>query len=182
MTTALVIVDLQNDFCEGGALGVEGGADIAKRVNELPARFDLVVATKDHHVDPGDHFADEPDFVDAWPPHCVAGTEGAEWHPDFDPAPVRATFHKGQFAAAYSAFEGSHADTSETLEAYLRAHDVKEVTIVGLATDYCVVATALDAHRAGFATIVDTNYCAGVSAERSRAAIAKMRAEGITVR
>lgn len=184
MTKALLVVDLQNDFCAGGSLPVEDGHLVAERINELPAHFDVVVATMDFHVDPGGHFSPEPDYLDTWPRHCVAHTRGAELHEAFDAAPVEAVFYEGARAAAYSGFEGRRdpeQESGETLEEYLRAHAVTDVTIVGVATDHCVVATALDAHRAGFRTHVDTRYCAGVAPDTTRDAITRMRAAGIEV-
>ena len=120
MTRALIVVDVQNDFCEGGSLAVAGGADVAFRINGLvhawheaeprDREYAAVVATRDHHIDPGEHFSDEPDFVDSWPHHCVVGTEGAAFHPNLDPQPFDAVFLKGEHAAAYSGFEGKDAD------------------------------------------------------------------------
>jgi nicotinamidase/pyrazinamidase len=185
MTRALIIVDLQNDFCAGGSLALAEGHVAAERINELPQQFDVVVATKDFHIDPGEHFSPEPDYLDTWPHHCVANTPGAEWHPAFDAQPVQAVFYKGAREAAYSGFEGvtdPEQVHGETLEQYLRAHDVDDVTIVGIATDHCVVETALDARRAGFRTAVDTHYCAGVLAETTIAAIERMRDAGVEVR
>lgn len=178
---ALIIVDVQNDFCEGGSLAVTGGSAVAQSINGLlagPHGYDHVVATKDHHIDPGDHFADEPDFVDSWPPHCVAGTPGADFHPDLDTAPIEAVFHKGQFAAAYSGFEGVHAD-DHALTDWLRDRGVDEVDVVGIATDYCVLATALDAVRAGFTTRVLTDLTAGVAPDSTAAALDEMRGAGV---
>ena len=110
MSRALIIVDVQNDFCEGGALPVEGGAAVAGAISEYVeahhGQFDHIVATQDWHIDPGAHFSESPDFKDSWPPHCVAGSPGAELHPDLDTEHVQAYFHKGQYAAAYSGFEG----------------------------------------------------------------------------
>jgi nicotinamidase/pyrazinamidase len=182
---ALIIVDLQNDFCEGGSLAVADGHVVAERINELPARFDVVVASKDFHVDPGEHFSPEPDYLDTWPHHCVAHTPGADWHPAFDETPVEAVFYKGAREAAYSAFEGvtdPEQVGGDTLEDYLRANDVEDLTIVGIATDHCVVSTALDALRAGFRTHVETRYCAGVLPETTRDAITRMRDAGVEVR
>lgn len=183
---ALIIVDVQNDFCEGGALAVTGGAAVAQRVSDLLARphgYDHVVATKDHHVDPGDHFSDSPDFVDSWPPHCVAGTPGAEFHPVLDTAPIEAVFHKGQFAAAYSGFEGvsAHDEEGDGLTDWLKARGVDEVDVVGIATDYCVRATALDAARAGFRTRVLTDLTAGVAPDSTAAALDDMHSAGVHV-
>jgi nicotinamidase/pyrazinamidase len=127
MSNALIIVDVQNDFCEGGSLAVAGGAGVAAGISRLlaaePDRWDHVVATKDYHVDPGAHFGNPPDFVDSWPRHCVVGTPGSEFHPDLETGRVEAIFHKGEHAAAYSGFEG-HADDGECLADWLRRRGV----------------------------------------------------------
>ena len=127
MSRALVVVDVQKDFCEGGSLAVSGGAAVAERVARLVAEggYDLVVATKDHHIDPGAHFSDQPDYVDSWPPHCVVGTDGVAFHPNLDPQPFDAIFLKGEHAAAYSGFEGK-ATSGDGLEGWLRERDVAE--------------------------------------------------------
>ena len=178
---ALIVTDVQNDFCEGGSLAVMGGRETARRITELLAEehFDVIVATKDTHVDPGAHFSDAPDYVDTWPHHCVAGTHGAEFHPDLH-GEFDAVFEKGQYAAAYSGFEGL-TDGRESLEQFLRDRGVTRVTVVGIATDHCVRLTALDAVRAGFETIVDTRYTAGVLPETTRAALEEMRAAGVAI-
>ena len=105
---ALIIVDVQRDFCEGGSLAVDGGAEVAQKITDLLVEhdYDHVVATKDHHIDPGDHFSDNPDYRDSWPPHCVVGTSGEDFHPGFNPVLAEAVFHKGHYSAAYSGFEG----------------------------------------------------------------------------
>ncbi len=190
MTRALIVVDVQNDFCEGGSLAVAGGADVAFRINGLvhawheaeprDREYAAVVATRDHHIDPGEHFSDEPDFVDSWPHHCVVGTEGAAFHPNLDPQPFDAVFLKGEHAAAYSGFEGKDADGTG-LEAWLQAHDITEVDICGIATDYCVVQSALDSVKAGFTTRVLTDFIAGVAPETTQAALEKLRAAGIVL-
>src|SRR3978361_1340718 len=170
MTRALVVVDVQNDFCEGGSLAVAGGAAVATAISEhlrSGERYAHVVATRDHHVDPGGHFADSPHFRDPWPAHCVVGTGGVELHPNLDRTPLEAVFDKGEFAAAYSGFEG--AADGVGLADWLRARDVDAVDVVGIATDHCVRATALDAVAAGFATRVLLPLTAGV-AEASPAA------------
>ncbi len=175
---ALIIVDVQNDFCEGGSLAVTGGAAVARAISErlgADHEYAHVVATKDFHVDPGAHFSDHPDYAASWPPHCVAGTPGADFHPNLDTDAVEAVFAKGQHAAAYSGFEG--ADEAGTpLADWLRAHDVDEVDVVGIATDYCVHATAADAARAGFATRVLLDLTAGVAPESTAKAIEDLRA------
>jgi nicotinamidase/pyrazinamidase len=177
---ALIIVDVQNDFCEGGSLAVTGGAAVARRISEYLAGdpgYAHVVATKDFHIDPGDHFSDHPDFAVSWPPHCVAGTPGADFYPDLDTRAVEAVFAKGQHAAAYSGFEG--ADEAGTpLAAWLRDRGVDQVDVTGIATDYCVQATAADAVRAGFSTRVLLDLTAGVAAESTAKAIADLRAAG----
>lgn len=177
---ALIIVDVQNDFCEGGSLAVSGGTAVAHAINGLLAAdhsYDHVVATQDHHIDPGSHFSDHPDFIDTWPRHCVAGTPGADFHPDLDVSTVEAVFRKGEYAAAYSGFEGAAGGVG--LAAWLRDHGVDEVDIVGIATDYCVRATAADAARAGFTTRVLTDLTAGVAPESTAAALDELRACGV---
>jgi nicotinamidase/pyrazinamidase len=184
---ALLIVDVQNDFCEGGSLAVEGGAEVARAITELladPVRradYDHIVATKDYHIDPGAHFSDEPDYRDSWPPHCVVGSAGVDFHPAFDPASVEAVFHKGHYSAAYSGFEGYHADDGTTLTDWLRARDVDEVDVVGIATDYCVKATAADAATAGYTTRVLLDLTAGVSPTTTAEAVEALRAAGVEV-
>ena len=105
-----LIVDVQNDFCEGGSLEVVGGQSVARAISEYlatPRDYAHIVATKDFHIDPGEHFSDHPDFAASWPPHCVVGTAGADFHPEFDPSAVEAVFTKGRYSAAYSGFEGT---------------------------------------------------------------------------
>jgi nicotinamidase/pyrazinamidase len=180
---ALIIVDVQNDFCEGGSLAVTGGAAVARAISEHVASghgYGHVVATKDFHIDPGAHFSDHPDFAASWPPHCVAGTAGADFHPNLDTAAVETVFLKGQHAAAYSGFEG--ADGAGTpLADWLREHDVDQVDIAGIATDYCVHATAADAARAGFATRVLLGLTAGVSPDSTAKAIEDLRTLSISL-
>ena len=220
MSRALIIVDVQNDFCEGGALPVVGGANLAGEISEYVdahhGQFDHVVATQDWHIDPGAHFSEEPDLVDSWPPHCVAGTRGAELHPDLDPEHIQAYFRKGQFAAAYSGFEGllapeddvptgdrkpgampvsgtdTDTDTDEALSPFvagedaiglddwLQSHDVEDIVVVGIATDYCVKATALDAVQAGYSVTVLRGLTVGI-AEDLDDAVAEMELGGVDV-
>ncbi|WP_106848413.1 nicotinamidase [Blastococcus sp. Marseille-P5729] len=179
---ALIIVDVQNDFCEGGSLAVTGGAQVARDVSALVERssYDHVVATRDAHIDPGGHFSDEPDFVDSWPVHCVVGTDGAQLHPDLALEPIEETFDKGNYEAAYSGFEGENED-GEALADWLRKQKVGSVDIVGIATDHCVRATALDAVREGLAVRVLLPYTAGVAEESTERAIAELRAAGAEV-
>ncbi|MFD1826937.1 MULTISPECIES: isochorismatase family protein [Mumia] len=175
MSKALVVVDVQKDFCEGGSLAVAGGADVAERIAKLVADggYDIVVATKDHHIDPGTHFSEAPDFVDSWPPHCVVGTEGNQLHEPLREDMFAAVFEKGQFDAAYSGFEGTATGSEDALDAWLRDRGVDAVDVVGIATDYCVRATALDAAANGFATTVLMDLTAPVS----EANLAKTRAD-----
>ncbi len=190
MKKALIVVDVQNDFCEGGSLAVTGGAEVAFRLGQMlhtwqqadeeDRDYDLVVATRDHHVTPGDHFSEDPDFVESWPPHCVVGTDGAAFHPNLDPQPFAAIFLKGEYQAAYSGFEGK-TTRGLSLADWLRSRQVETVDVCGLATDYCVRATALDARREGFATRVLSQYVAGVAPETTAAALDEMRAAGVTV-
>jgi len=183
---ALIIVDVQNDFCEGGSLAVTGGAEVAQHVTEHVVRhaadYDHVVATADWHIDPGPHFSDAPDYVDSWPVHCVADSEGADFHPHLETAlhHVEAVFRKGQHAAAYSGFEGrSDEGEGSSLAAWLREHDVGQVEVVGIATDHCVRATALDAQREGFDTTVLLDLTAGVARATTDAALHEMDEAGI---
>lgn len=170
MTTrhGLIVTDVQVDFCEGGALAVAGGAATATRISMLLASdhgYDVIIATRDHHIDPGDHFHDEPDYEDSWPPHCVADTPGAHWHPNLAFRDFDAVFFKGQNSAAYSGFEGA-TDSEEPLIEWLRRHGVSKVDVCGIATDHCVRATALDSARAGFETTVLLDLTAAVSPDK----------------
>ncbi|MEU5941283.1 isochorismatase family protein [Micromonospora sp. NPDC047548] len=184
MANALIIVDVQNDFCEGGSLAVAGGAGVAAGISRLLAaetdRWDHVVATKDYHIDPGAHFGDPPDYVECWPRHCVAGTAGSEFHPDLETDRVEAVFHKGEYCAAYSGFEG-HAEDGECLADWLRRHDVDRVDVVGIATDHCVRATALDAAREGFDTTVLLDLTAAVAPDTLDVALRAMDGAGVTM-
>jgi nicotinamidase/pyrazinamidase len=178
---ALIVVDVQNDFCEGGSLAVDGGGDVARAISRYLQDgngYAHVVATNDYHVDPGSHFSDEPDYASSWPRHCVVGTQGVRFHPDLDITRVEAIFRKGTHAAAYSGFEGVD-DAGTPLSDWLREHDVDEVDVVGIATDYCVRATAADAARAGFATRVLLGLTAGVTPESTAKAIEEMSAAGV---
>lgn len=195
---ALIVVDLQNDFCEGGSLAVSGGADVAQRVAELirepGSDYDLIVATRDWHSDATtDHFpsdGDEPDYRTTWPFHCMAGTQGAEFHPNFAPMmserPDIMEVLKGQLSAAYSGFEGTTA-AARALSDVLSEHGVVDVDVVGLATDHCVRATAMDAldwargqtNSGRVRVLVDLT--APVAAQTGAAAVAEMRDAGIEV-
>ncbi|GAA2338058.1 nicotinamidase [Streptomyces kunmingensis] len=181
---------MQNDFCEGGSLAVAGGADVAAAVTDLVGQtagtgYQHIVATRDHHIEPGEHFAvppQSPDYEHSWPVHCVAGTEGVGFHPNFAPVvasgAVDAVFDKGAYSAAYSGFEGAD-ENGVSLAEWLRARDISEVDVVGIATDHCVRATAVDSVRAGFRTQVLLDLTAGVAVATTEAAVEAMRAAGV---
>jgi nicotinamidase/pyrazinamidase len=180
--TALIIVDVQRDFCEGGSLAVTGGAAVAGAISRYlsahPDTYAAIVATRDHHIDPGPHFSGHPDFVDSWPPHCVVGTPGVEFYPDLDTRPVQAIFDKGEHAAAYSGFEGRTPE-GEDLNSWLRAQGIQRVDVAGIATDYCVRATALDAVGAGFDTTVLEDLTAGVAAASTAETLQELTGAGV---
>jgi nicotinamidase/pyrazinamidase len=180
-TTAAIVVDVQNDFCEGGSLAVTGGTEVAQSVGRWLATrtFDHVVATRDYHVDPGHHFSAHPDFVDTWPPHCVIGTHGSDLHPELDTSQIEAIFDKGRHEAAYSGFQGSCGGM--VLNEWLRENGVDSVIVVGIATDFCVRATALDALAYGFATTIELGLTAGVSQPTVDAALVRLRAAGVNL-
>jgi nicotinamidase/pyrazinamidase len=184
---ALLVVDVQNDFCEGGSLAVAGGAEVARRISEYVLghadEYAAIAATADWHDDPGEHFAARPDFVDTWPPHCRIGTYGALFHPAAEPAleHAEAIFRKGEQAAAYSGFEGfsTKGDERISLSQWLRERSIEQVDIAGIATDHCVRATALDAAREGFETTVLLGLTAGVAPQTIKDALAAMSGAGI---
>jgi nicotinamidase/pyrazinamidase len=187
---ALVVVDVQHDFCEGGSLAVAGGNDVAEAIANLLATgahgYAHVVATQDWHVDPGGHFSTAPDFASTWPAHCRVGTDGADLHDALAASPasdhIEAMFRKGAYAAAYSGFEGTTEgddDIQVPLARWLRDHDVTAVHVVGIATDHCVRATAIDAAREGFATTVLLELTAGVAAATTDDALRQMSEAGV---
>jgi nicotinamidase/pyrazinamidase len=185
MSRALIVVDVQNDFCEGGSLAVAGGSQVASDITTLlrsPARgeYAAVVGTLDWHIDPGAHFSSQPDFVDSWPVHCVADSSGSHSHTALDAGLVDVWFRKGRHAAAYSGFEGT-TDDGTALADWLRTRGVDEVDVVGIATDHCVRATALDAVTSGFATRVLLGLTAGVAAPTTSAALEELSAAGASL-
>jgi nicotinamidase/pyrazinamidase len=181
MSRALIVVDVQNDFCEGGSLAVAGGAAVAAAITEHvrsgAGDYAHVVATRDHHVDPGGHFAEQPDFLETWPAHCVVGTRGVDLHENLDRGRIEVVFDKGHHTAAYSGFEG-RAD-GVPLADWLRDRGVDTVDVVGIATDHCVRATALDAVAAGFGTRVLLPLTAGVAEASTEAALDQLRTAGV---
>ena len=189
MVAALFIIDVQNDFTEGGALGVAGGAAVAGDItNYLWAHAEhycVVIASRDWHDannDNGGHFATdaEPNFVDTWPVHCVANTDGAEYHPALNTQLISVHVRKGQGVPAYSIFEGV-TDDGEALPALLDRLEIERIDIAGIATDYCVLASALDAVATGRKVTVFTDLIAGVAPESSAAALVTMKQAGITL-
>lgn len=206
MAKALIIVDVQNDFCEGGSLAVEGGSALASEISELISEtpgYDFIVATQDWHIDPGSHFSETPDFATSWPVHCVAGSRGAALHRNLDTEDIDAYFRKGKYDAAYSGFDGllapedevmvgereAHEDADPddvtaavSLDDWLRENDVDDVVVVGIATDFCVRATALDAVNAGYNTTVLRDYVAGVDDDASEEALDELADAGVEVK
>lgn len=187
MATGLLIVDVQNDFVEGGALGVDGGLAVADRItrflDEHADDYALVAASRDWHDAEGDnggHFAAVPDFVDTWPVHCIAGTTGAEYAPGLDVSRVAVHVRKGQGRPSYSAFEGT-TDDGRTLTEVLRAAGITRLDVVGIATDHCVRASALDAARDGFEVRVLAGLTAGVAPDTTAAALAELARAGVEV-
>jgi nicotinamidase/pyrazinamidase len=180
VATALIITDVQNDFCEGGSLAVGGGSEVAAAISLHAAshHYDHIVATRDFHVDPGAHFSTEPDYVNTWPVHCVTGTPGADFHPALDTARIEEVFSKGAHAAAYSGFEGAASDGT-SLADWLSERQVDTVDVVGIATDHCVRATALDAAKNGLTVQVLLDLTAGVAAPTTEAALAELDSAGV---
>jgi nicotinamidase/pyrazinamidase len=187
----LLIVDVQNDFCEGGALAVEGGKAVAEGITALlrdhSEDYSVILASRDWHNGDDDnqgHFAaagTEPDYVRTWPVHCVAGTAGADYHPSLDQAPITHHIKKGQGVAAYSMFEG-RADDGRTVTDILRLAGVEKVDIVGIATDHCVKASAVDALGKGFEVAVLLDLVAAVSPAAGDAALAELKNAGASLR
>lgn len=190
MRRGLLIVDVQNDFVEGGALGVEGGNAVASGIAEYlagpHARYDMIVASRDWHNstdDNGGHFAAEgtdPDFVDTWPVHCVADTPGADYHDAIDVSKIDIHVRKGMGIPAYSAFEGVTPDNRNLAEVFAEAN-ITDLDVVGIATDHCVLASTLDALELDIKVRVLSDYIAGVAPEPSVAAIKKVAAAGAEI-
>mgnify|MGYP001309964452 CR=1 FL=1 len=182
---ALVIVDVQPTFCEGGSLAVEGGNQVAADIGTLinsDHGYALVATTQDWHIEPGDHFSEEPDLIDSWPPHGVAGTPDAALHPALadEAQHIDCGVRKGQYGAAYSGFEGT-TEEGTSLAALLRNAAVTDVDVVGLALDHCVRATALDAVKEGFATRVLVELTAAVANVTAVSALGELREAGVVL-
>ena len=199
---AIIVVDVQNDFVDG-SLGTDRGLEVARGINTWlgglvhaegeeseagvgspAAARPLIVGTKDWHIKPEGHFApegEEPDYKDTWPVHCVADTHGAQVCAELDPELVDVWFHKGEYTPAYSGFEGHLAGEDQTLQQWLNAHEVQNVTIVGIATDFCVRATALDALNAGFHVRVIEQLCSAVTEQGGKSAIQELEDAGAEI-
>lgn len=184
MKTALLIVDVQNDFCPGGALATARGDKVATRIAELISgtdgqarEYDYVVATQDWHIDPGAHFSENPDFVDSWPEHCVADSDGAQIRRPVPTDQIDQFFKKGHYTAAYSGFEGVN-DADQGLAEWLREHDIARLDVCGIATDHCVRATVLDALKEGFEVRVPQDMCSPVDDARGADALREMQNAG----
>ena len=188
MRNALLIVDVQVDFVEGGSLGVKGGlstaAMIARHVRHFKNEYQFVVASRDYHENAPDHISDHPDFVNTWPPHCMVGTPGAAFVPTIQNLVreklIQAVVTKGRDKAAYSAFDGLDPRGHYLLDV-LKENRVDHVDVCGIATDYCVRASALDAKKNDFQVRVLVNLCAAVNEETGQKALEEMRAAGITL-
>lgn len=204
MSKALLIVDVQKDFCAGGTLATERGAEVAALISEYLENhyqdYEAIAATQDWHISPGDHFSDQPDFKDSWPVHCQAETPGAELHEDLDTDYIQAYFRKGAYEAAYSGFEGLLAPedsvmTGEreagapaveegpkvSLDDWLAQQGIEDVDVVGIASDYCVKATALDAVEAGYETRVLLDLTAPVHEDSLEELVDELEDAGVTV-
>lgn len=179
---ALIVVDVQPTFCEGGALGVSGGNDVSARIAKFADkhrdRYTLLATTQDWHIDPGNHFSDSPDFIDTWPPHGVAGTEEAELHPVLESLDIDVSVKKGHYAAAYSGFEGT-APNGDSLAEILRDAAIQEIDVVGIAESHCVKDTALDARKIGLKVRVLSDLTIPVSEDQGVTARQEMADAGV---
>ena len=190
MNSAFLIIDVQNDFCEGGALACAGGAAVAKKITDYlksdKSNYDYIIASRDWHT-PGDlndgHFPVDglaPDFTKTWPLHCLAGTHGAEYHPNLDTSLIDIHIKKGQSANGYSIFDGTN-ESGQSFAQLLSDLEIESVDVVGIATDYCVRASALDSLSHGLRVSVITSLTAGVSPQSTEAAIDEMVDAGVKV-
>ncbi|WP_080796440.1 nicotinamidase [Corynebacterium pacaense] len=182
MARALVLVDVQRDFCPGGSLATERGNEVAGLIGAYQlshaSDYGVVVATQDWHIDPGAHFSDTPDFIDSWPVHCVADSDGAQIQEKVRTDLIDEFFRKGEHTAAYSGFEGTSAGDGTPLADWLRSRGIDSLDIAGIATDHCVRATALDALKQGFRVRILTRLCSAVAEKSGDAALEEMHAAG----
>ena len=174
---ALLLIDMQVDFCEGGSLAVKGGDDLATRLalhlqdimNQRTfgsSKYAALIASRDAHIDPLEHFSDKPDFQNTWPIHCKQGSPGFELHPTLRDLPFDACFDKGAYSAGYSAFEGSTED-GLSLADWLRLRGISQLDLAGIALEHCVKATALDALKLGFETNLLCDYCLAINPSKA---------------
>lgn len=189
MTTALLIVDVQPTFCEGGGLPVEGGNAVAELINRelvagLADDYDVIIASQDWHQDPGNHFSETPDYKDSWPVHGVAETDEAKVHPAISRGYIDHFAKKGQHSAAYSAFEGTEQvnGTTWTLQELLEHYDIEQLDVCGIATSHCVKQTVFDGLQRGYTVRVLSNLCVGVTKEAHAAALKELEAAGAEIR
>ncbi len=182
---ALLVVDVQNDFCEGGSLAVSGGSALAQRITQYMHQssqgYELILASKDNHVRPHGHFANQPDFLNTWPPHCLAGTRGSEFHPALDFSYFDHIILKGEYQAAYSSFEGSD-DAGKSLVDILEKREIDAIDLCGIATDFCVLQSAMNALNLGYPTTVFLDLVAGVSRQASMDALEEMQSRGANIK
>lgn len=202
---ALLIVDMQRDFCDGGILACPGANALAAKIAILSSHYDTVIASQDYHIDPGDHFSSAPDWVDSWPPHCQVHTTGVELHPDIAAITPKTVFCKGMYSAAYSAFEGvmcenmvhsssgytpterpsqslpRHFLTSVKLAAWLAYHNISHISVCGIALDFCVRHTCLDAVRYGVKTRLLHHYVASFRPENEHAVLSQLQDYGVII-
>lgn len=187
MSQALILVDVQKDFCPGGSLATERGDEVAGKIGAYQLShaddYTAVIATQDWHIDPGSHFSETPDFRETWPVHCVADSAGAAMHEKVRTDLIDEYFRKGQYTAAYSGFEGHAAsDDKTTMQTWLQDRGITTVDIAGIATDHCVRATVLDALKTGFQVRILTGMCSAVGIESGDAALEEMHAAGAELR
>ena len=187
MANALIVVDVQNDFTEGGSLGVKGGnvtaTEITQFIRANKSRYTRIVASRDWHSPVGDnggHFAEKPDLETTWPRHCVQGTTGAAYNPALESELIDVQVYKGDGVPAYSAFEGN-TPGGASLDDVLRGAKIGHIDIVGIATDHCVRATALDAIAKGYTVTVFANLCVGVKPDTTIAAVTEMSTAGVSI-
>lgn len=182
MSRALILVDVQKDFCPGGSLATERGDEVAGKIGAYQlshgAEYDVVVATQDWHIDPGEHFSETPDFKDSWPTHCVADSEGAAMHDRINTGTIDEYFRKGHYTAAYSGFEGTAVTEELLMSPWLKNKGITDIDIAGIATDHCVRATALDALKEGFNVRILTSMCSAVSFEAGDRALEELHEAG----
>lgn len=184
LVRALLVIDVQNDFCEGGALPVAHGAEIARRITQFIRQrvgtYELILASQDCHVEPKGHFSSKPDFVFSWSIHALKGSYGSQLHQALDSSLIDHVIYKGEYKGAFSAFEGI-TSAGEYLLELLERREIEVVDICGIATDFCVLHTALDAIDSGFPTTVFLDLIGGVSEQGSIDALEELQSRGVNL-